>query len=85
MNVLMALYMAVVFVAQIGIAAPAAAPASGQSPMPAQATLAVAPGVPLPCPQLCPCDVQQPCGNVASWSWQHDNQNDNEWPADHGG
>ena len=53
---------------------------------PANAPLALSPQL-CPCyvPQPCPCDTQQPCGNVAPWSWQHDNQNDDQWPADHGG
>ena len=85
--ILLAVYMAVPLTAQLGIPAPAAPPASGQT----QATMAPtmllsAPSTPLPpCPQSCPCYVQPPCCNIAPWSWQHDNQNDDQWPADHGG
>lgn len=65
---------------------------SGQSPIGrtratmVSATSVRVPIAPLP-PCLQPCYVQQPCpcGNVAPWSWQHDNQNDDQWPADHGG
>ena len=91
-TILLAVYMAVRLAAQVGIAPPAAPPASGQIQIEqtqattAPATLVSAPSAPLPpCPQLCPCYVQQPCCNVAPWSWQHDNQNDDQWPADHGG
>jgi hypothetical protein len=94
-TILLAVYMAARLTAQGGIVAPAAPPASGHIQMaqaqatmaPTTTTLASAPSAPLPpCPQACPCEVQQqPCGNVAPWSWQHDNQNDDEWPADHGG
>ena len=92
-TILLAVCMAVFLVAQVGIAAPAAPPASGQSQMEqtqattVPATLVSAPRCPPlpPSPQPCPCYVQQPCGNVAPWSWQHDDQNDDQWPADHGG
>ena len=29
--------------------------------------------------------ARAPASNVAPSSWQHNNQNDDEWPADHGG
>jgi hypothetical protein len=100
-TILLAVVMAGTHVAQAPIAAPAAPPASGQNQMaqrqapavpapvastPANAPLALSPQL-CPCyvPQPCPCDTQQPCGNVAPWSWQHDDQNDDQWPADHGG
>ena len=47
------------------------------------ASYATAPAPYLPCGCLFQPDY--PVRNVAPWSWQHDNQNDNEWPADHGG
>ena len=100
-TILLAVLMPAVHLVQVGIGAPAAAPpAPHQSQMAqshatsVQATPVNNPGDPLPpspqpcpcyVPQPCPCDLQQPCGNVAPWSWQHDNQNDGEWPADHGG
>ena len=92
--ILLVVCMAVVLAAQVGIAAPAAPPASSHNQTrqtqatTVRATLVSAPCPPLPpCPrpQACLCYVQPPCGNVAPWSWQHDNQNDNQWPADHGG
>ncbi len=55
------------------------------------ADTAVAPVAPAAGP-ACPCVCQPnnfgpayPVRNVAPWSWQHDNQNDDQWPADHGG
>ena len=66
------------FVSQVGSAISPAPPAPGQGQMgQTQATMVRVTSVVAPCPQ--------PCGNVAPWSWQHENQNDNEWPADHGG
>jgi hypothetical protein len=86
-TVMLTVYMAVHLATQVGIAAPATPPASGQIQMErTPATMVSVPSAPLPpCPQPCPCQVQQPCCNVAPWSWQHDNQNDDQWPADHGG
>ena len=98
-TILLAVLMAASHLTRVGIAVPAALRSPGQSQM-AQAgdfgagnigeqseRSIAAESQPCPCyvPHPCPCDVQQPCGNVAPWSWQHDNQNDDEWPADHGG
>jgi hypothetical protein len=87
MNALISLCMAILM-AQVGITALPTPPASGQSQMgQMQATTVRTTSVSVPCAPLppCACYIPQPCGNVAPWSWQHDNQNDNEWPADHGG
>lgn len=99
-TILLAVLMAASHLTRVGIAVPAALRSPGQSQMAQrQATSVPATSVsnpsdplppnpqPCPCyvPHPCPCDVQQPCGNVAPWLWQHDNQNDDEWPADHGG
>jgi len=91
-TILLAVYMSTRLVPQLGIAPPEVPPASGQTSA-VQTQTTVTPTTSVnppcaqlpPCPQSCPCNVQQPCCNVAPWSWQHDNQNDDQWPADHGG
>ena len=84
----LAVCMAVLLLAQVGMAASPAPPAPNQGQVQqTPATLVSAPGMPAPCPQVppCPCFVPQPICGAAPWWWQHDDQNDNNWPADHGG
>jgi hypothetical protein len=75
-------------------ATPPVAPAPAQAPTVRTALVsnpvASVPYLPCPRPALPPsvCFYRSwdyPVGNVAPWSWQHDNQNDDQWPADHGG
>ena len=59
------------------------APGQGQTqPATARAASLSVPGTPLPYYVPLP---SGPALGVAPSSWQHDNQNDNNWAADHGG
>ncbi len=68
-------------------------PAGPNAPVPsAVATAAAAVAMPAGLPAASPTgpspvitSLYAAPSNVAPYSWQHDHQNDNQWPADHGG